>query len=53
MKSEKLIETVAKDAGISAEQSEVAVNTFFSHLAEMKEEQVESLFSKYIEEEGE
>ncbi len=53
MKAEKLIETVAKEAEISAKQAEIAINTFFFNLAEMNEEQVDSFFSEYMEEEGE
>ena len=53
MKAEKLIETVAKEAEISAKQAEIAVNTFFFNLAKMNEEQVESVFSEYLEEEAE
>ena len=48
MNTQKLIEAVAKDSGITTEQSEVAITTFFSQLAEMKEEQVEAIFSEYM-----
>jgi len=53
MEPKKLIERVAAEAEISPKQAEIAVNTFFFNLAEMNEEQVDSYFSEYLEEEDE
>ncbi len=53
MEPQKLFDVVAKEAEISKKQAEIAVNTFFFNLAKMNEEQVESVFSEYLEEEAE
>ncbi len=53
MEPQKLFETVAKEAEISTKQAEIAVNTFFFNLAAMNEDQVDSFFSKHLEEEDE